>query len=150
MTNETEKKTVEANPIVVAREVALDEFNRWAVAWDIHTELKTMTQEDRDSYESQRDAVVAGIMLGNATVSADGETITYRLKKPTASVSELTFAVPTGAAYMAMDAQKEGRNIAKMFEFMGAMSKQPGAMFSKLDGRDLKFCQGVVALFLGS
>ena len=138
---ETEKITLE---------VAEAEFDQFAMTWDILTNKTRMSAEDRDSFEAQKGRIVDEIMAGGAVVDEGGSTITYTLKHPSGDLKDLCFSVPKGNAYMAMDKHKERQGIHKMYEFMGAMTKQPPRLFANMDARDVKFAQGVALLFLGS
>jgi len=133
----------------VAREVAEKEFERFAKAWDIDVNVEGMANADRDSFNAQKDRIVSKIMSGAATVGDKGE-ISYDLQHPGEGVQTLVFQVPNGAAYMAMDRHKDRESMHKLYEFLGAMTKQPPKFFANMDARDVKFCQGVAVLFLAS
>ena len=142
-------KEVEATREKMPLEVAEAEFARFAQIWDIDVNTDNMSGEDKESFNQQRGRIVNQIMAGHATVDEAGD-IRYKLKYPEGSVTELHFRVPKGDAYMAMDKFKDRQNIHKTNAFLGAMTKQPPQLFSNMDARDVKFCQGVVVLFLGS
>ena len=130
-------------------EVAEKEFDRFVQEWDIDGNIDAMSGEDRDAFKAQKDRIVRQIMAGNATVDEHGN-ISYTLRHPKGSLTELAFNVPNGDAYMAMDNYKDRQSVHKLNAFMGSMTKQPPKLFSNMDGRDIKFCMGVTLLFLGS
>jgi hypothetical protein len=134
---------------VMAPEVIEEEFNRFAREWDLDADTTNMSEEDRESFETQKKRVTRQIAAGNAVVDEDGN-VTYTLQHPPGSITELVFRVPGGDAYMAMDKFKDRQNVHKLNAFMGVMTKTAPSIFSNLDGRDVKFCQAVSALFLGS
>ena len=133
----------------IVLEQAEAEFKRFADEWDIDDNVESMSGEDRESFEQVQKRIIKQIVKGNAVVD-EGGNITYTLKHPLGSISEVQFRVPGGDAYMAMDKFKDRQSIHKLYAFMGSMTKQPPALFSNMDGRDIKFCQGVALLFLGS
>ena len=139
----------EENKKKMTLEVAEKEFDRFVQEWDIDGSIDTMSGEDREAFKAQKDRIVRQILEGNATVDEHGN-IAYTLRHPQGSLTELKFNVPNGAAYMAMDRYKERQGMHKLYAFMGESTSQPPALFSNMDGRDIKFCMGVTLLFLGS
>ncbi len=133
----------------IALEVVEKEFERFAAEWDIDSNSAGMSDEDRESFEPHKKRIVRGIQEGYIVIGDDGDP-TYTLRKPKGETTTITFYVPSGAAYMEMDKYKDRQLVHKMNAFMGSMTKQAPAFFSNMDGRDLKVCQAVVALFMGS
>lgn len=134
----------------VAKEVAEQEFQRFADSFEIDTNVDAMPADDAASFKSQRDRIVAQIVKGRATVG-DGGNIIFRARRAADNEEiELTFRVPTGDAYIRMDNHKDRESVHKMFSFLGSMTGQPPKLFSALDGRDTRFCMGIASLFLGS
>jgi hypothetical protein len=134
----------------VAKEVAEEEFNRFAEAWDLDSDVSTMEEEDRQSFEVVKRRVVRKIESGHLTVDEAG-TPTYRPMAPTLdSAAEIVFTLPTGQALIQWDKFKDRQQIHKLNAFMGSMTGQPPVLFAKMDGRDLKVCQSIAQLFLGS
>ena len=129
--------------------VAEAEFERFVEEWDIDGNIDAMSGETREDFEQQKSRIVRQILLGNAAVDEKGNVI-YTLRHPQGSLTEIKFNVPNGAAYIAMDKYKERQGMHKMYAFMGEATNQPPALFSNMDGRDIKFCMGVTLLFLGS
>ena len=135
--------------MVIDQETAEAEFARFTDEWDIDDNVDAMSGEDRESFEQIQNRIIKQITKGSAVVDVDGN-ITYTLKHPKGSTTEVVFRVPGGDAYMAMDKFKDRQNMHKLYAFMGVMTKLPPAIFGNMDGRDIKFCQGVTLLFLGS
>jgi hypothetical protein len=148
MSEKDERETVEVKS-AVAREVAEAEFERFTQYWDIHTDSEAMTVESREDFDIKRANIIRLIRSGDVTIDEKGK-LTYRLIFSEIAVPELCFAVPTGAAYVSFDRYKDRQNMAKTFEMLGAMTGQPPKTFSNLDGRDVKFCMGMLALFMAS
>lgn len=132
-------------------EVAEAEFARFAAAWRLDTDVSTMREEDRDSFEGLQRKLTGAIARGELTVSVDGEQLEYALQFPvTDGITQLTFGVPRGNAIANWDKFKDRQAIAKLNAYMGSMCKTNPAIFSQMDGRDLKIAQAVAQLFLGS
>ncbi len=133
----------------ISREMAEQEFDRFCDLWDIDSDTDSMSVEDLDSFEAPKRRLVRAIEKGQASINEEGHVL-FKLLAPTAVVSELTFKVPSGQAYMTMDKYKDRQNMHKLQAFMGSMTSQSPSVFSGMDGRDVKFCQGVALLFMGS
>ena len=133
----------------ISRDVAEEEFVRFTRVWDIDVNTDNMSGEDKESFDQQKGRIVNQIVAGHAVVDEDGD-IHYTLKYPKGDTAVLHFRVPGGNAYTSMDSFKDRQNIGKLNAFMGAMTKQAPKFFSNMDGRDVKFCQGVAVLFLAS
>lgn len=136
----------------VAKEVAEQEFARFASTWDIFTDEESMSQEDKDTFRPLKEKIVRAISRGAAVVSDDGKQIIYTPQHMAqgGDVSPITFNIPKGAAYIGMDSFKDRQSMHKLYSFMSEMTARPAKFFANMDGRDCKFCQAVTALFLGS
>lgn len=130
-------------------ETAEAEFDRFAGYWDIHTDPEAMSVESREDFDIKRANIIRLIKAGDVKIDEKGK-LTYRLLFSKSTIVELCFTVPTGAAYVSFDRYKDRQNMAKTFEMIGAMTGQAPKTFSNLDGRDIKFCMGMLALFLAS
>jgi hypothetical protein len=134
----------------VALEVCEAEFERFAEAWDLDTDVATMEEEDRDSFRTVKRRITRAIGNGSATVNDDGS-LTYAFRFSSIEGTEsLTFRVPSGNAILQWDRYKERQSIHKLNSFLGNMTSSSPAIFAKIDGRDIKVCQAVAQLFLGS
>lgn len=128
----------------IEKEVAQNEFERWASAWRIEVDESELNEEDAQSLNEQRSKIVKAIERGYLTVSEDGTELVLNTNK-----GDVTFKEPTGAAYLAMD-QHKNKNMASSFGFMGAMTGTPAKYWSSVRGADLKIAQAVTAIFLAS
>lgn len=146
ITSEKEKKEP-----TVALEVAEADFNRFLNAWDIDGNIENMNSDDRDSFKEQKNRILSAISRGFATVDEEGD-VHYILRYPDPKNDDnaFHFRVPKGDSNLAMDKHKPDQTQHKSFEVLGKMVKKHPNVFSKMDGRDLKFCQGVACLFLAS
>ncbi len=137
-----------ASEKVVATEVAEQEFDRWAEAMDLDFDPAGWDAEDKKSFSDSRGRLVRAIERGTLVVDEQSRMVFT----PTcgADLSPLVFDEPTGGALMSMDQKKKGHDIAKLYGIMAEMTGNPVVRFSKMKTRDLKVCQTIVALFLGS
>ena len=133
----------------IAHEVAQDEFDRFAVAWDLDTDIDTMTEEDADGFNQNKRKIVRQIMNGRAVINDDGD-IDYTLFRPVGQLESVLLKRPGGRAYLAMDRAKEGRSVTKFNNMIGEAIGQVPTVISRMDGIDVKFLQAVYTLFLGS
>ena len=132
-------------------QTAASEFSRWADAWELDADVASMTEEDRTSFESLQRRLTRAISKGSLVVSEDGETLRYALLKPKVTgIEGLACNMPTGRAVLGWDRYKERESIHKLNAFMASMCGTEPAIFSGMDGRDLKVIQAVAQLFLGS
>lgn len=132
--------------IKINQEIAAEDFDRWIET--IGIDVTDLDDEDAADVSRHRRRIMNAIEAGNAEVSADGASITYR---PTRSdgVESITFHEPTGEAWLAIDRKKKNHSIAQLHAVLASVTRQPPVVFSKLAAADYKFCQSVVSLFLG-
>jgi len=133
----------------INKETATKEFENFLIAWDIDADVADMEEEDLQSFEDCKRKIVRAIMLGRASLQDDGS-IKYTLIDPVASTTDVTMRIPRGASYMSMDKHKDRKSIHKLYSFMADASGKSPAIFSKMDGRDIKFFMGIALLFLAS
>lgn len=130
---------------IVDAETAEAEFGRFLDCMDISSDTSTMDDESREGFLSQKRTIINAIQRGHLIINDDGEPV-YTPR--TVDCGPITFAEPSGAAYMAMDRKKKGEDIGKMFAMMADITKQPAKTFANMKQRDLKVCQALVVLFL--
>lgn len=152
-TDEVDQVASVTDEFPIAREVAEEEFNKLAQAWEIDTDTDAMDEDDRTGFATQRRRIVDAVMRGRLVFQPETATLDYTLvQPPAAGPSMFTLRMPTGAAMMAFDGGKLGQNVGKLNRFIGHMTKQPAGFFGsdRCGGIDLRVFQGVAALFLGS
>jgi hypothetical protein len=136
---------------VVAEDQAQADFDRFAEAWLLDTDVDTMPEEDAQSFETLERKLLRAIREGVLSVSGDGVELEYKIRFPlTNGADVLTIRPPTGAALMSFDRLKDRQNIAKLNAYMGSMCKTAPQVFARMDGRDLKIIQAVATIFLAS
>lgn len=133
----------------VDKKTASVDFDRFAAAWEIDTDVEDMPQEDRQSFEDQKRKVVKAICIGRAAVQENGD-IAYTFKDAVHGVDSVVLTMPRGEGYMEMDRYKDQQGVHKFMAVMGHMTGKPVKVFSGMSGIDLKFCMAVSTLFLAS
>lgn len=132
---------------VVALDVAESEFLRFTEAMDLDLDPKHWDAEDKKSFDDSKGKFLRAIQRGHLAVDEHGQPVfTPQLEPKT----PITFYEPDGACIMAVDLAKKNHDAAKTFKVLAAMTKQPEGTFAKMKNRDLKICQAVLGLFLGS
>jgi hypothetical protein len=128
---------------VLGRDVAEQEFTRWADSMGIDIDTGAMAEDERGDFARFRDRIVRAIETGSAVVNDAGE-LSYT---PTRSegVADLTFYTPRGSAYLA---SKQTDGIRRLFDAAGDITRQPPAVFSKMHIADVKMVIAVTSLFL--
>jgi hypothetical protein len=142
-------KPVETAKSIVDKKTAAADFNRFAAAWELDTDVEEMSIDDRQSFEQQKAKIIKGIMIGRAAIDESGD-VRYTLKDPVHGIEEVTLKMPSGDGYMEMDRFRDQQSVRKFMAVMGHMTGRPVKAFSGMSGIDLKFCMAVSALFLGS
>lgn len=129
----------------VAREVAENEFQRFADLMALDVDVSKMDADDAKSFVQQREVILAAIQRGHMTIDEEGQPI----YAPQADEGgPIVFYEPTGATFMAMDGKKKNADMSKLFAAMADMTKQPPIRFAKMKNRDMKVCMAVITLFL--
>jgi hypothetical protein len=132
---------------VVAKEVAEAELERFAEAMDLVLDQSTWDDEDKKSFEKVRALFIRAVMRGHLVVNEKGEPVFTPQIEPR---QPITFHEPDGAAIMAVDLAKKNHDAAKTVNVLAAMTKEPPKRFAAMPNRDLKVCQAVMQIFLGS
>lgn len=133
----------------IAYDVALDEFEKWAIAWRIDTETDSMDQEDAEDFVSAKRKITLQLSSGEAWLNDDGN-IVYKLFEPIGSLTEIELKRPRGQAWRVTDKAKLGRNVTKNDLLIATAIGKTPAILSKMDGIDYKYILAVYSLFLGS
>lgn len=132
---------------IVAKEVALVEFDRFADCMDLDVDTSKLDVEDKVAFEDQKGRIVKAIMCGSLTINGSGEPeFTPQRSK---DAKPIKFPEPTGSALMAMDKRKKNEDMAKFFATMGDMTGEHPSTFAKMKMADLKVCMAIAILFLG-
>jgi len=131
----------------LSKEVAEQEFQRFADMMDLDLDLTSMDSEDGKDFTLQKNRIIKAMMNGALVINDEGCPV-YTPQFAGGDVNPITFYEPTGAALMAMDRKKAGHDVGKMFASMGEMTKTSTGLFAKMKNRDLRICMAVTTLFL--
>ena len=127
----------------IPADMASAEFNKFAEAMDIDTDVENMDEEDKKDFEGIR-RKIESIMSGRLVVNDNGEP-EYT---PEGAENALVFQEPTGASLMASDKRKKTENVARLNTVMGEMCGVPSKTSAMLQMRDFKVCSAITTLFL--
>ena len=129
----------------IDKETAEQEFQTWADAWEIDTEVENMNEEEREDYEGQKVKILRAMRFGRMCYEQEADRLVYTgayMDDP------LPIVRPKGAGLMEMDRYKDREGVHKTYAVLGTMTKKNAAFFAKLDGIDLKPILAVLTLFL--
>ncbi|MEI0698042.1 hypothetical protein R4K92_03795 [Brachyspira intermedia] len=135
--------------IKIERKTAEIEFNDFCEMWDIDNDVSTMSEEDKEGFEKQKNTIIKAIMQGRLTINKEDRTLKYIVSEfSEKSGEELKIRRLKGADYMSMDNYKEKENVHKMYSVIGNMIGRDPKFISNLDGADSKLLQAVMILFI--
>lgn len=129
---------------VVDREVAEQEFERFADAMDLDVDPAGMDDDDRRGFEREKRIFLRAVQAGRLVVDEAGQPV-YTPK----GGEPITFYEPTGATLMEMDRVKQGKAMKQTSVLLAAMTKQSPPRFANMKLRDYKVCQAIMAFFMG-
>lgn len=133
---------------VVAPEVALQEFERFAEAMDLDLDTAEMDAEDVTALNKQKGRILRAIERGALVVNENGEAV-YTPWNPKSKYHDpITFHERSGGALMAMDRGKRGHDVSKTYAVMGEMCEIHPNVFAGLVGSDIKVCEALFALLM--
>lgn len=131
---------------VIAREVAEQEFDRFADEMDLDVDESKMDEEERSSFIKIKEKLLKAMQRGSLIINSDGEAVYTPIKED--DPQPITFHERTGATLMATDTKKKNQQAAKLYAMMADMTKQPPVRFSKMKGTDIKICEGIFTLLM--
>jgi hypothetical protein len=131
----------------VAKEVAEQEFERWAEAMGLRRmfDPATLDEEDKKALAIHRGALLGAIEDGNLTVNDEGE---FVFTPVMGDRTPLTFHEPDGAMLRTADTVKMGEGVSREQKLLGAITKTSASRFSGMKRRDLTICDSIFSLFL--
>jgi hypothetical protein len=135
----------------VATEVAEQEFARWAYAMDLNFDPKGLDDEDKENFRRAKERLVRAMEAGHLVVDGEGRMVyTPQIANKAGERTPLVWNEPRGGDLAAMDQKKAGHDVARMYAVMARMTGVLPITFDSMVARDLKVCQAIVTLFLGS
>lgn len=123
------------------------EFDSWVESWDL--DLSPDDDVDGKDLEGLQRTVIRGLKSGRLAFDESSGVMTLN-PQFSGGLSPLVFNVPKAGAYMKLTAGKAAKDPMRgIFAFMAEMtSVNPAVIAQQLDGRDLKFAQALVSLFM--
>lgn len=132
----------------ISREVAEQEFARFADAMDLDVDTSKLDAEDLAAFNKQRERIIRAMEVGALVINENGEAV-YTPQRPTSQHKDpITFHERTGASLMAMDGKKKGQDVAKTYAVMADMCRVHPKVFAGLAGVDIKVCEALFALLM--
>lgn len=131
----------------IAKEVAEQDFERFAESMDLDVDPSNMDEDDLKGFNQQKDRVIAAIQSGSLVVNDKDEPVFTPQR--TNDAAAITFHEPTGASLMAMDRKKKTEDVGKLYAAMGDITRTNAKTFSTMRMADLKVCMAITTLFLG-
>ncbi len=133
----------------IDNETATLEFKRWADAMRLKFFEGSMDNDDKKDFTLQKDRIIEAIMDGCLVVNDMGCFVfTPEIPEGVDDFKPITFHKPRGSALIAMDFKKKDKDMGKLFNSMGDMTKQHPSVFSKMEMPDLHICMAITTLFL--
>ena len=132
----------------VAKEVAEQEFNRFAEEMDLDLDISSMDAEDLTAFNKQKNRIIRAIERGHLVINENGEAVYTPNNNRSKHADPITFHERTGASLMAMDGKKKGHDVAKTYAVMADMCKVHPNVFAGLAGTDVKICEALFALLM--
>lgn len=118
------------------KEAAEAEFERWVELCDFDLDPQYMSQEAKEDLALRKRVVIRHLERGMIAIDEEGN-LEYQLKLPVKNVSSVTFPVdPKGDAVLAADTSKAGRDVAKMYAMVQALTGTPGGFMAAAARRD--------------
>jgi hypothetical protein len=134
----------------IDQKTAEAEFASFCEANDIDCDMDSMTDGDKADFEPIKRRFIKACKQGRVTL--DGRKIIYTLSSFTVKEFQDPVEIerPDGHAFIAMDGYKETQSVHKLNGFISAMTGKETKYFSKIDGNDWLFFQGIATLFLSA
>ncbi len=141
-----ENEVIEENKM--DEESAEHEFSRFAksMGLDDQVDEQYMDAESLDGFLKIKRRVISGIQKGDIVVNDIGEIIVTPAN--TKNAEPIQFFTPKGAVLSEMDRKKEGHNIGKMNNVVGAMTKKNPGYIANLHIVDYRLVTDIGLLFL--
>ena len=132
----------------LTKELADEEFEKWAEIFYLDCDVESMDSEEADDFKKIKKQFVLSLRLGRVSIDEDGD-LTLKLIEPLGEKTELVFAQKfNSSAFIQMDRHKEKESMKKTLSFLGGWTKTDPRQLYKLDARDMKLCLSLTTLFL--
>lgn len=146
---ENEENTARlTNKYKIDEKTAKIEFDNFCEMWNIDNDISAMDEDDKDSFESQKNIIVKALRQGRLIINRENKTLIYTVSDFSEKAGEeLTIRRLKGSDYMAMDNYKEKELFHKNYSVIASMVARPISFISSLDFFDLKVLQACMILF---
>ena len=131
----------------ISKEMAEQEFDRFAEAMDLEFDTAGMDPEDIKGLEHNKGIVLKALQKGALTIDDEGQPV-YSPQR-SGDIKPIVFREPTGASLMAMDHGKKAEDVKKLYNVMADVTGREPKLFASMKMADLKICMAVITLFLG-
>jgi hypothetical protein len=134
----------------VAREVAERDFERMCRSRRVVTDPAEIDEDDLPGLTAVREKLVKAIMRGELVIEENGDPV---YTPPVGGAKSLRFHKPTGATYMAMEANRPGEadgQVARTVRALTEMTRSDKGEIARLEGADYQMCVTLGQLFLAS
>jgi len=133
---------------IVATEMAVEEFDRFADMMGLDVDTADMDSEDAAQLGKLRTRLIKAIECGALVINENGEAVYTPRNRLSKHQDPITFHERTGASLMAMDGKKRGHDVAKMYAILADMCRVHPSVFAGLAGVDVKTCEALFALLM--
>lgn len=134
----------------ISKELAIEEFNKWADQLGIDYDVDSMNDEDKAEFEKIQRPVIRAIQSGDCVIN--NTSLEYTIKECDGvdflSGKQIVIEKPKGKICMGLDGYKDTQNARRLNGAMGVMTGLDSGIFPKLDMKDYSFFRSVVTLFL--
>ncbi len=133
----------------IAREVAEQEFERWAAAMRLGRKLdpSKLDDEDKKGLTIVKGTLLDAIQDRLLVVDSEGRFVLSSTTNKGTPFS-LTFNKPKGVDVMAIDQAKPDEGVKKTVRFLASVTGQNAPFFSTIDLADFQICDAIATLFL--
>ncbi len=130
----------------ITAEMAEQEFERFAKAWDLDLDTADMDEEDEKSLADAKRPILRGIRLGFIRVDDNGD-LEIDLQFGTKAGEKVSLQV-NRADLLVMDKYKNKESVHKLNAYVSSLAGESPKFYSRLDPRDQKRIRAPVMLFL--
>lgn len=133
---------------MIAQEVAEQEFDRFAEAMDIETDVTQMTEETEEMFTASRNKFIKAIVKGKLVVNENGEPVYTPVRS--SNTSPITFKEPDGAALItnSRGRKKADDGVGQMYQIMGSMTGTGAGRFANMKLVESQDCMAIASLFI--
>ncbi len=133
---------------IIDKEVAIEEFERFAGSMDLDMDESTMDDDDIKNLNKMKNRLIKATMEGHLVINEKGEAVYTPSNEESRNKDPITFHERTGASLMAMDGKGKNHDAARMYAILGDMCRVKPKVFAGLVGIDVKISEALFALLM--